>query len=70
MLRFYRPYCISRWIEAETNGTESEIFSLEPGSDSRLVLASYLNIEPQWLYPFDPLKTSQNGLFYLPSGKR
>ena len=58
------------WIETETNGTVKKIVSDEPGSDTRLVIASFVNLQPKWLYPFDPLKTSQNGLFYLPGGKR
>ena len=61
-------YC--SWIEKETNGTIRKIVSEEPGSDTRLVIASFVNLQPKWLYPFDPLKTSQNGLFYLPGGKR
>ena len=59
-----------RWIEKETNGTVKEIVNDEPGSDTRLVVASFINLQPKWLYPFDPLKTSQKGLFYLPGGKR
>ena len=29
-----------------------------------------LRILPQWLYPFDSSKTSHNGLFFLPGGRR
>lgn len=61
---------MNSWIEKETNGTIRKIVSEEPGSDTRLVIASFVNLQPKWLYPFDPLKTSQNGLFYLPGGKR
>ena len=27
-------------------------------------------MKPRWLYPFDPKKTSYNGLFFLPGGER
>ena len=56
-----------------TNVTEGNVTSLleeGPGSDARLLVASTAQMEPQWLYPFDPLKTSYNGLFFLPGGQR
>ena len=42
----------------------------DPPSESRLVVASFVNFKPKWLYPFDAEETSANGLFYLPGGER
>ena len=58
------------WLYDETNGTVAKILQEEPASDTRLVLASFVNMEPRWLYPFDPVDTSNTGLFYLPGGER
>ena len=58
------------WIEKETGGEERRILESDPPSDSRLVVASFVNFQPVWLHPFDPEETSQNGLFYLPGGER
>ena len=58
------------WIENETGGEELRILESDPPSDSRLVVASFVNFRPMWLHPFDPEETSQNGLFYLPGGER
>ena len=46
------------------------IIETEPGSGTRLLVASLLNFRPRWLYPFDPALTRENGLFYLPGGER
>ena len=46
------------------------IIDTEPGSGTRLLVASLLNFRPRWLYPFDPALTRENGLFYLPGGER
>ena len=58
------------WIENETGGAEINILDSDPPSESRLVVASFVNFQPMWLHPFDPEETSQNGLFYLPGGER
>ena len=42
----------------------------EPGSETRLLVGSVASLTPQWLYPFDPDKTSRSGLFFLTGGGR
>ena len=58
------------WIQSETGGAVRRIIDTEPGSGTRLLVASLLNFRPRWLYPFDPALTRENGLFYLPGGER
>ena len=60
----------ARWITEETSGRMISLLEEDPGSETRLLVGSVAGLRPQWLYPFDPQLTSNNGLFFLPGGAR
>ena len=68
LLRYQKFIC--RWITESTKGGMRWLLEKEPGSHTRLLVGSVARITPQWLYPFDPDKTSRNGLFFLTGGGR
>ena len=41
-----------------------------PNRNSSIVLANVMNIEARWFHPFDPDKTFDKGLFFLPNNER
>jgi len=61
---------INSWVKNVTVGNVTSFLYSGPGSATRLFVASLAQIQPQWLFPFDPLKTSYTGLFFLPGGQR
>lgn len=61
---------VNSWVTNVTDGNVTSLLETGPGSAARLLVASAAQLEPQWLFPFDPLKTSYNGLFFLPGGQR
>ena len=59
-----------RWLREETSGQQTSLLEEDPGSETRLLVGAVAGLSPQWLYPFDPQLTSDNGLFFLPGGQR
>ena len=57
------------WAGAATKGRVTELLEEEPGSGTRLLVASTAEMVPRWLYPFDPERTSYSGQFWLSDGK-
>ena len=59
---------VNSWASRVTEGKVNQLLETDPGSDTRLLVVGAAQLQPRWLYPFDPEQTSYNGQFWLADG--
>ncbi len=61
---------VNDWVKDATEGDIPRMLQRPPAPDSKLLVVNALSVDTRWLNPFDPAKTFDEGLFFLPNGER
>jgi serine protease inhibitor len=61
---------INEFVDEVTEGLIPRILEAAPQTEAKLVVVDGMALSARWLFPFDPKRTFDKGLFFLPEDQR